>query len=336
MKKIILITGSAGFIGFHVVKKLLSNPKNEIVGIDNINHYYSPKLKKSRLGILKKFRNFKFYKGDISNNLFVERIFKKYRFHTVINLAAQAGVRHSLKNPRDYVNSNLIGFFNIINASKKYKVSKFLFASTSSVYGNSTQKFFKENNPSNHQIQFYAATKKSNEVMAHSYAYTSNMQIIGLRFFTVYGPWGRPDMVLFRFVNNIINNKFIELYNKGDHYRDFTYIDDVVDIIFKLSKVKLKKKNSSKLINGSSKKKFEIFNVSSGRKVHLKKFLKIIEKNLKKKAKIKLLPMQIGDVYQTISSRKKLKKFIRLRKSKSVDYGVEKFIQWYLNYHNVK
>jgi UDP-glucuronate 4-epimerase len=329
----ILITGVAGFIGFHLVKKLLSNPKNKIVGIDNINNYYSPKLKESRLSILKKFRNFKFYKGDISRSLFVERIFKKYKFHTVINLAAQAGVRHSLKQPIDYVNSNLIGFFNIINASKNFKVKKFLFASTSSVYGNSTQKFLEENNPSNHQIQFYAATKKSNEVMAHSYAYTFNMEIIGLRFFSVYGPWGRPDMALFRFVNNIINNKFIELYNKGDHYRDFTYIDDAVDIISKLSKINLKKKNSSKLIQGSSNKKFEIFNVSSGRKVYLKKFLKIIEKNLKKKAKIKLLPMQTGDIYQTISSRKKLKKFIKLRKSKSIDYGITKFIQWYLIYH---
>ena len=334
----ILISGSAGFIGFHTTLKYLNAKKNNrVIGIDNINNYYDTRLKKKRLEILKKYKNFKFYKIDLENYNGLEKIFKKNNVRLVINLAAQAGVRHSIKNPRDYVNSNLIGFFNIIDLSKKYKIEKFMFASTSSVYGDNNNYPLKEKYSVNHPIQFYAATKKANEVIAHSYSSLYNLQCIGLRFFTVYGPWGRPDMVLFKFVKNILKNKSIELFNFGKHYRDFTYIDDVVDILFKLSKIKINKAKNQDFENSSnSKSRFEIFNVSSGKKTYLKKFLAIIERNLGKKAKTKLLPLQQGDVVETLSSKKKLKKFINLKPSINIETGIKKFIIWFKIYHNLK
>jgi len=334
----ILITGSAGFIGFHAALKYLKiNSKRKIIGIDNINNYYDTKLKRKRLKILKKYKNFKFYKINLVNYKGLEKIFRNNKIKLVINLAAQAGVRHSIKFPRDYVNSNLIGFFNIIDLSKKYKIDKFMFASTSSVYGDNNNYPLKEKYSVNHPIQFYAATKKANEVIAHSYSSLYDLQCIGLRFFTVYGPWGRPDMVLFKFVKNILNNKPIELFNFGNHYRDFTYIDDVVDIIFKLSKIKIKKEKQQNFEDSSnSKSRFKIFNVSSGKKIYLKKFLEIIEKNLDKKAIVKFLPLQRGDVVQTMSSKKKIKEFINLKPSISVQTGIKKFIFWFKQYHNLK
>ncbi len=334
----ILITGSAGFIGFHTTLKYLkSESKKKVIGIDSINNYYDTKLKKKRINILKKYKNFEFFKKDLENYKSLEKIFLNNNIKLVINLAAQAGVRHSIKHPRDYVNSNLVGFFNIIDLSKKYKIDKFMFASTSSVYGDNNNYPLKEKYSVNHPIQFYAATKKANEVIAHSYSSLYDLQCIGLRFFTVYGPWGRPDMVLFKFVKNILNNKPIELFNFGNHYRDFTYIDDVVDILFKLSKVQIKKEKKQNFEDSSkSKSRFEIFNVSSGKKIYLKKFLNIIEKNLNKKAKIKLLPLQKGDVVETLSSKKKLKMFIDLKPSIAVETGIKKFISWFKNYHNLK
>ena len=334
----ILITGSAGFIGYHAALKFLKTEKKKnIIGIDNINNYYDQELKKNRLKILKKHKNFKFYKIDLDNYKGLKKIFKNNNIKIVINLAAQAGVRHSIKNPIDYVNSNIIGFFNIIDLSKKFKIDKFMFASTSSVYGDNNNYPLKEKYSVNHPIQFYAATKKANEVIAHSYSSLYDLQCIGLRFFTVYGPWGRPDMVLFKFVKNILNNKSIELFNFGNHYRDFTYIEDAVDILFKLSKIKIKREKKQNFENSSnSKSRFEIFNVSSGKKIYLKKFLGIIEKNLNKKAKIKLLPLQKGDVVETLSSKRKLKEFINLKPPVSVRIGIKKFIFWFKQYHNLK
>jgi len=334
----ILITGSAGFIGFHTTLKYLkSESKKKVIGIDSINNYYDTKLKKKRINILKKYKNFEFFKINLENYQSLEKIFLNNNIKLVVNLAAQAGVRHSIKHPRDYVNSNLVGFFNIIDLSKKYKIDKFMFASTSSVYGDNNNYPLKEKYSVNHPIQFYAATKKANEVIAHSYSSLYDLQCIGLRFFTVYGPWGRPDMVLFKFVKNILNNKPIELFNFGNHYRDFTYIDDVVDILFKLSKIQIKKEKKQNFEDSSkSKSRFEIFNVSSGKKIYLKKFLNIIEKNLNKKAKIKLLPLQKGDVVETLSSKKKLKKFIDLKPSITVETGVRQFISWFKLYHNLK
>lgn len=326
----ILITGSAGFIGYHTSVEFLKQRNNLVVGVDNVNSYYDIKLKKKRLKKLQQFKNFKFIKLNLKNFSNLEKIFKIYRFDIVVNLAAQAGVRHSIKNAKDYLDSNLIGFFNIIELSKKYKIKKFMFASTSSVYGDTDKHPFKESLAANHPIQFYAATKKSNEIIAHSYSSMFNMQCIGMRFFTVYGPWGRPDMVLFKFVKNILKNKPIELYNNGKHERDFTYVEDVACIIYKLSQIKLYKTSKQNFNDSSSSKsRFEIFNISSGKKVKLKRFLSIIEKKLNKKAKIKLLPLQRGDVVKSLSSRKKLSKFINLKKAVKVEEGVKNFINWY-------
>ena len=226
----ILVTGVAGFIGFHTAKKLLIKG-NKVVGIDNINNYYDKKIKLDRLKILKKIsgKNFKFFKKDISNYNDVEKIFKINSINYVINLAAQAGVRYSLKYPKTYLKSNIYGFFNIIEISRKYKIKRLIYASTSSVYGSNIEQPFSEKHTADHPIQFYAATKRSNELIAHAYSSLYKLETVGLRFFTVYGPWGRPDMALFKFVNNIIKNKVIEIFNYGNHSRDFTYIDDIVE-----------------------------------------------------------------------------------------------------------
>ena len=252
-------------------------------------------------------------------------------------MAAQAGVRHSLKKPRDYINTNLIGFFNILEISKILKVQHLVYASTSSVYGLNENFPFKENKIADHPIQLYAATKKSNEVMAHSYAYLYKIPMTGCRFFTVYGPWGRPDMALFKFTKNIIENKKIEIFNKGNHSRDFTYCDDVAKIIskllFKIPKINnsFNKKNPDP---STSLAPYRLFNVSSGKKVKLLSFIKEIERNLNKNSKKLYLPMQMGDIKDTFSSKTKIFKYIR--KFKATDYktGIQNFVKWYKNYYD--
>ena len=332
----ILITGSAGFIGFHI-SKLFLKKGHTVYGIDNLNHYYDVRLKRARNKILLQQKRYKFSKININSTKKVSSLFKKNNFDLVIHLAAQAGVRYSLKNPKVYIDSNIKGFFNIINSLKENNIKNFIYASSSSIYGNSNRSVFKEDEKATSPIQLYAATKRSNELIAHAYSSIYKINTIGLRFFTVYGPWGRPDMVLFKFVKNILNNKSIELFNFGNHYRDFTYIEDAVDILFKLSKIKIKREKKQNFENSSnSKSRFEIFNVSSGKKIYLKKFLGIIEKNLNKKAKIKLLPLQKGDVVQTLSSKRKLKEFINLKPPVSVRIGIKKFIFWFKQYHNLK
>jgi len=318
-KKKILITGSAGFIGFHLCKNLMENKNLLLVGIDNINNYYDVKLKKERIKILNNLSgNFKFIKIDL-NSKKITKLFVKEKFDVVIHLAAQAGVRYSITNPEAYVKNNLNGFFNILNSSSKYKVKHFIFASTSSVYGDNTKFPLKENYNTDQPLTFYAATKKSNEVMAYSYSHIHKLPSTGLRFFTVYGPYGRPDMALFKFANSILKNKFLNMYNFGKHKRDFTYIDDVCDaikkIIFKPSKEKIP---------------FQIFNVASSSPENLKKFLKLIEKQLNKKAKIKYLPLQLGDIYQTFGDTTKLKKVINFKIKTSLENGIKKYINWFL------
>ena len=239
----ILVTGCVGFIGFHVSRKLILDG-HFVIGVDSINNYYDTKIKKDRLNILNKFsKKFVFKKGDISNNLFLEKVFKKFNIDQVINLAAQAGVRYSIENPKAYLDSNLIGFFNILECSRKFKIKHLVYASTSSVYGNNSKLPFKENRHADHPIQFYAATKRSNELMAHSYSHLYGLPTTGLRFFTVYGPWGRPDMALFIFTKNILNGDKINLFNYGNHIRDFTYVDDIVEPIKRFIK-KIPKKNN--------------------------------------------------------------------------------------------
>lgn len=315
----ILVTGCAGFIGFHLTQDLLEKSNYEIVGIDNLNSYYDVKLKKLRLQVLKNYKsNFKFKKIDLNNNKSLEQLFKSYKFDYVIHLAAQAGVRYSITNPDAYINSNISGFFNIINLSKKFKVKHFIFASTSSVYGVAKNFPVDEESDTDKPLTLYAATKKTNEVIAHSFANIYKLPSTALRFFTVYGPFGRPDMAFFKFADSISKNKKIELYNNGKHYRDFTYVKDITSSI-----IKLIKKQPNKNIP------FSIFNIGNGESIYLKDAIKIIEKKLGKKALIKNLPLQKGDVIKSHSDINKLKKFINYKPKTNIKKGLDKFIEWY-------
>lgn len=319
----ILITGCCGFIGFHLVLNLLNKKKYKVVGIDNLNSYYDLKIKKDRLKIMnKKSSNFHFKKIDITNKNGLKQVFSNYDFDCVINLAAQAGVRYSILNPTTYTDNNINGFFNILDLSKENSIKHLIFASTSSVYGSNDLFPLKEDTKTDKPLSFYAATKKSNEVMAYAYSNIYKMSITGLRFFTVYGPYGRPDMALFQFVDSIFKSKTISLYNKGDHIRDFTYITDVVNSV-------------EKLINKPPKNKvpFDIFNIGCARPQTLKKFLSIIETCIGKKAKVKYLGLQKGDVYKTHASIKKLEKKIGYKPETKIEEGIKKFVDWYKDYY---
>ena len=319
----ILVTGCAGFIGFHLSKALCENPKNTIIGLDNLNNYYSPKIKKDRLKILNKKSNFFFYKIDIIKFNKIKNIFNLHKFDAVFHLSAQAGVRYSITNPEKYMDSNIIGFFNILENCRLKKIKHVVSASSSSVYGDNKKFPLNENNNTDFPISFYAATKKSNEVMAHSYSYIYKMNITIVRFFTVYGPFGRPDMSLFKFVKNISNNKNIKVFNNGNHYRDFTYIDDVVKILKKLALRKINLKTP-----------YECFNICSSKPISLKKFIEIIEKNLDKKAKITNLGMQKGDIVKTHGNNYKLEKRIGKIKFTKIETGIKNFVDWYRVYFN--
>jgi UDP-glucuronate 4-epimerase len=317
----ILITGIAGFIGYHLAQRL-SKTNNKIYGIDNLNNYYSVKLKKDRLKELNKNKNkIIFYKNDICNKNFVKKLFRKHKFDIVVNLAAQAGVRYSIENPDSYVQRNIIGFFNILDSSKEFNTKHLIYASTSSVYGDNKSYPLKESLNTNKPLQLYAATKLANELMAHSYSSLFNIKTTGLRFFTVYGPWGRPDMALSLFTKNIINGKPIRLFNNGNHIRDFTYVDDIVLGIEKII-----------LGKNKTKKNYNIFNIGSGKPIHLIKYLSEIEKCLKLKAKITNLPLQMGDIVKTHGSTSKLKKFYKYKPETDYKDGIKNFIDWYKVY----
>jgi len=321
----ILITGCAGFIGYHLCKSLISNKNNIVYGIDNLNNYYDVNLKKKRLANLKKYKNFIFYKKDIKKYKVIEKIYLKNKFKYVVHLAAQAGVRYSIKNPKLYLKNNIDGFFNILDLSKNSKVKHFLFASSSSVYGNNKSFPLSEKLNTDKPLSFYSSTKKSNEVMAHSYSNIYKMPCTALRFFTVYGPYGRPDMSLFKFTDLIQTSKKIELYNSGDHERDFTYIDDCINILVKIIKKPVKRKIP-----------FNIINVGSGKPKKLLYFLSLIEKKLNKKAKIIYRSLQKGDVHKTHASTRRLRKFINIRKSTPLEKGIINFINWYSKFKKIK
>ena len=320
----ILITGAAGFIGFNLSKLLLD--KNYIVyGIDNLNSYYDVNLKKNRIKNLNENKNFFFKKVDLLNKKKINKIVKDNRIKQIIHLAAQAGVRDSINNPEIYFKSNLEGFFNILEISKQNKIKHLIFASTSSVYGDSSKFPLNENMPTDSPLSFYAATKKSNEVMAYSYSNIYNLPITALRFFTVYGPYGRPDMSLFKFTKSIIDNNKINLFNGGDHIRDFTYVDDISSGILGL-------------INKPSVKSipYNCFNIGSSKPTNLKRFLSIIEKNLGKKAKINNLPIQNGDVKKTHASINLLSKYSSYKPKIGIDKGIKEFVNWYKKYYKQK
>ena len=334
----ILITGVAGFIGFHTALNYLKK-KHTIVGIDSINNYYDVKLKRERLNILKKFNNkFIFQKADISNKNKISYLFNKHKIDKVIHLAAQAGVRYVKKNPDAYFKSNLLGFYNILENCRLYKIKHLVIASTSSVYGANKKLPFSTKQTADHPTQFYAATKRSNEIIAHSYSHMFNIPITALRFFTVYGPWGRPDMSLYIFVDKILKNKSINMFNYGKHSRDFTYIDDIVEGITKTLN-KIPKKNIrwgfSSNDNSTSEAPFQILNIGNGNKISLKKYVTIISKLLKKKVKIKHLPFQDGDIKETLSDINETKKYLNFKPKTNINDGIKKFIDWYRKYHKV-
>ena len=313
----LLITGAAGFIGFHLCKSLLEE-QYQILGLDNLNEYYDKNLKTNRLKILKSYNNFEFEKVDISKREEITTPFNNFKPNKVINLAAQAGVRYSLKNPYAYIDSNIVGFINIIELCCQNDVSGFIYASSSSVYGSNKKLPFSENDNTNNPISLYAASKKSNELIAHSYSYSYGLHTTGLRFFTVYGPWGRPDMAYYIFTKKILNEEPIIVFNNGNMKRDFTFIDDII-----LGTKAAIKKNY----------KCEIFNLGNNKIEKIMNIIEIIEKETKRDAIIKFLPMQLGDVEETFSNINKSTKMLDFLPKVSINEGIPKFIKWYRSYY---
>lgn len=346
----ILVTGAAGFIGFHLTKHLANN-KHHIVGIDSLNSYYDVSLKLARLkelGIEKEIFplseiisnsiSFKFINLHLEDRINLSKIFEANNFDVVINLAAQAGVRYSIENPYSYIDSNIVGFLNILECCRHYKTKHLVFASSSSVYGLNNHIPFSEEDNVDHPISLYAATKKSNELMAHTYSYLYNIPCTGLRFFTVYGPWGRPDMALFKFTRAIFDNKPIDIYNHGDMFRDFTYIDDVVKVIEKVSSLfpcPDRTWDSMHPNPSSSVAPYRIFNVGNHTPINLMDFIEAIEKASGKQAIKNYLPLQDGDVYKTFAETSKLRDSIGFQPNTSVELGIREFVVWYRNYYKV-
>ena len=334
-KEKIIVTGSAGFIGFSLSKKLLNQDIN-IIGIDNHNDYYDPKIKDARVNILNNYSNYQHFQIDLCNKEILDQIFMDNKPNKVVNLAAQAGVRYSMKNPLAYINSNIVGFANILENCRHHKISHLVYASTSSVYGANTKMPFSEHDSANHPLSLYAASKKSNELMAHTYSYLFKIPTTGLRFFTVYGPWGRPDMALFKFTKAIIENKPIDVYNFGNHTRDFTYIDDIVNGVINALENPATINNKWKGDNpdpATSKAPWRIYNIGNNKPVKLMSYINAIEANLGKKANINFLPLQPGDVADTYANVDNLKKEFNYKPSTTVDLGVKNFVEWYQNYY---
>ena len=339
MKEEILITGVSGFIGFNLAKALILQNKS-VIGIDNMNSYYDPSLKEARLDQLRKCSNnekFKFYKTDLINKSELYDIFKETKPKVVINLAAQAGVRYSLENPHEYINSNVLGFMNILEASRDIKVENLIYASSSSVYGGNKVLPFSENHNVDHPVSIYAATKKANELMAHTYSHLFNIPTIGLRFFTVYGPWGRPDMALFLFTKAIIEGKPIQVFNNGNMSRDFTYIDDIVKSIIKLIYKPATSEGNPSLNKDPSRSwaPYRIFNIGNSKPKSLMEYIKAIENELSLKAICNFMDLQPGDVPNTFADTSLLQDWIGYRPSTNIEDGVKSFVKWYRNYYKV-
>jgi UDP-glucuronate 4-epimerase len=336
MKKI-LVTGSAGFIGFHLVKGLLKLGF-DVVGIDNLNNYYDPQLKVNRLEDLNTFvseKNFEsiyqFTKLDISDGSSLKNLFTKHKFDIVVNLAAQAGVRYSLENPKVYIESNLVGFANILECCRHAKIEHFIFASSSSVYGMNTKQPFSTSDNTDFPVSLYAATKKSNELIAHSYSHLFKLPCTGLRFFTVYGPYGRPDMAYYSFTKAINEGRPIDIYNHGDMKRDFTYIDDIIDGILKVVQ---KAPKPIKRLSTNSAAPFRVFNIGNNNPVTLSRFVEAIETAMSKQAAKNMLPMQSGDVPLTYADIDDLINEYGFHPGTSIEHGISKFVDWYLKTHS--
>jgi UDP-glucuronate 4-epimerase len=324
----VLVTGAAGFIGFHLSLALLDRG-DEIIGIDNLNDYYDPVLKQLRLNEIQnhsKTSNFKFIKADIADRVFIKKLFSSHKFDVVVNLAAQAGVRYSLENPHAYVDSNLVGFVNILEGCRNSKVKHLIFASSSSVYGMNVKQPFSTGDCVDYPISLYAATKKSNELIAHSYSHLYDIPTTGLRFFTVYGPYGRPDMAYYKFTKAIQNGDSIDVYNNGDMKRDFTYIDDIVEgVVRVIDKVPTPRENKYSTV----KPPYRIYNIGNNNPVTLRDFIAAIERACGSKAKKIFLPMQAGDVPTTFADIDDLENEVGFRPSTSITSGIHKFVNWY-------
>ncbi|HMO34112.1 MAG TPA: SDR family NAD(P)-dependent oxidoreductase [Lacibacter sp.] len=323
-KENILVTGSSGFIGFHLTRRLLEEGY-AVTGVDNHNDYYDVGLKEDRLALLSSYPGFTFVKADIADRSGIETLFKKVQFSCVFHLAAQAGVRYSLQHPESYVHSNLQGFFEILELSRLYRVPRFYFASSSSVYGNSNEVPYREDAVVDEPVSFYAATKRANELMAYSYAQLYPLHIRGFRFFTVYGPYGRPDMAYFSFTRNIDEGHTIQLFNNGNLMRDFTYIDDVVDGLMGVFR-----KDEMTLLPGSS---YEIFNIGNNQPVTLGYFVAVLEGFLEKMAQVEYVPMQAGDVYATYADLSRIQTFTGFQPRTGIEEGLGKFVDWYRSYY---
>lgn len=335
MKDKILITGVAGFIGFHLAQALI-NQGYQVIGIDNLNDYYDVNLKYGRLEILEKEEDFTFYKIDLKDKDDIDKLFEKYRFDYVINLAAQAGVRYSLINPYAYVDSNLIGFVNILEACRHYPVKHLLYASSSSVYGGNKVAPFSTEHQVDHPVSLYAATKKSNELMAHTYSHLYKIPTTGLRFFTVYGPWGRPDMAYFSFTQDILSGKPIKVFNYGKMERDFTYIDDIVEGIARLLPLSPKANpewDETKDKLSESFAPYKVYNIGNNQPVQLETFISVLEDKLGQKAEKNYMEMQPGDVVRTYADTADLEKAINFKPKTTIEEGLEKYVAWYKEFY---
>ena len=332
-----LVTGTAGFIGFHIVQQLCEQG-HDVIGIDNLNDYYDVNLKLARLTELNKYSTFTFIKLDLADRERISQLFAIEQFSRVIHLAAQAGVRYSIDNPMSYADSNLIGHLTILEGCRQNNVEHLVYASSSSVYGLNNKTPFATYDSVDHPISLYAATKKSNELMSHTYSHLYGIPTTGLRFFTVYGPWGRPDMALFKFTKAILNGESIDVYNNGDMRRDFTYIDDIVEGIIRIQDIIPQKNDTWKVESGSaadSSAPYKIFNIGNGDPVKLLDFIESLENSLGIKANKNLLPMQPGDVYQTYADVEDLFKTTKYKPSMTVDKGVDQFVSWYRKFYNM-
>lgn len=337
----ILVTGAAGFIGFHLVKRLLQEG-NIVIGLDNINDYYSPQLKYDRLKELgieeaeasqfnnlvnsNAYKNFKFIRLNLEDRESLPALFEEQNFDKVINLAAQAGVRYSLENPEAYIDSNIVGFTNLLECCRHHNVKDLIYASSSSVYGQNEKVPFSTEDNVDHPISLYAATKKSNELMAYTYSHLYDLKTIGLRFFTVYGPWGRPDMAMFLFTDAIINERPIKVFNHGDLERDFTYIDDIINGIMKIVEHE----------SASVQKNYSLYNIGNSKPVKLMDFIEEIEEQLERPAKKEMLSMQAGDVSRTWADVEALQRDYNYHPNTSIKKGIGEFIKWYKKYYNIK
>ena len=331
----VLITGAAGFIGFALARRVLKGGR-AVVGLDSINDYYDPALKKARLAVLSEFDNFAFHKLDLAERGAVERIFAESRFGPVVHLAAQAGVRYSLQNPHAYLDANLAGFLNVLEGCRHRKTNHLIFASSSSVYGGNTHLPFSVHDNVDHPISLYAATKKANELMAHAYSHLYELPATGLRFFTVYGPWGRPDMAMYIFARAITEGQPIRLFNRGEMRRDFTYVDDAVEAVERIIEkipAKTELRSGGNLDPSTSAAPWRIYNIGNNRTIEVPRVVALLEQELGRKAKIELAPMQPGDVPETCAEIDDLVREVGFRPATSIEDGVRKFVAWSREYH---